>query len=245
MILAAGLGTRLMPLTASTPKALVKVNGTTLLEIAIRRLAAHGSREIIINIHHFPEQMLAFIRDYRQPGVTLAVSDESGELLDTGGAILHARWFLDGKEPFLVHNVDVISDISLDDLYQSHIKSGNLATLAVSERKSSRYFLFDKKSHLAGWKDTANNVIRHAGRADITSRPLAFSGIHVISPGIFPLLTEKGRFSIVDAYLRLAEKHPICAFRHSPDQWFDVGKPGQIEPAAAYLSSIAFKPGQP
>jgi len=236
LILAAGLGTRLMPLTANTPKALVRIHGIPLLEIAIRKLTREGFSDITVNIHHHAGQIIDYLAGHPFPGARINVSDESEMLLDTGGAILHARRFLDGPEPFLVHNVDVISDIDLQALYRANRTGQHLATLAVSHRSSSRYFLFDDKGMMCGWKDTANNKTRWSGEPVDNAKPLAFSGVHVIHPGIFELLTEKGRFSIVDAYLRLARSHPVGSYFHTGNAWLDVGKKKQLPVAARYLS---------
>lgn len=228
LILAAGLGTRLMPLTADTPKTLVTVNGVTLLEIAIRKLAEAGFNEIIVNVHHHAAKVKDFIRDHTFPGAAIAISDESGLLLDTGGAILNARPFLDGNEPFLVHNVDVISNIDLHLLKESHDIKNSLATLSVIDRKTRRYFLFDDELRLAGWTDTSTGEKKWVGNPLKEARQLAFSGIHIIEPDIFDLFEEKGRFSIIDAYLSLAKKRPIFGYIQDDAVWFDVGKPDQI-----------------
>ena len=144
LILAAGLGTRLMPLTADIPKALVKVGGMTLLERAVRKLDSEGFSEIIVNVHHHGPKVIEFLAQLEVPGVNIAISDETGQLLDTGGGILKARWFLDGKEPFLVYNVDIITTLSLRKLFDDHLHNQCLATLAVSDRETSRYLLFDR-----------------------------------------------------------------------------------------------------
>jgi len=237
LILAAGLGTRLMPLTATTPKALVSINGITLLEIAIRKLAGEGFNDIIVNVHHHASQVKEFLWRHHFQNVTISISDESDELLDTGGAILKARWFLDGKEPFLVHNVDVISDIRLKSLLDEHIKRGGLATLSVSDRQTRRYFLFDGYLKLNGWKDTSTGETRWAGDPVQQAQPLAFSGIHMINPEIFRLMEEKGRFSIIDTYLRLAKTKPIYGYLQAGQTWFDLGKPEQLEAVSRFLTN--------
>lgn len=235
MILAAGLGTRLMPLTAETPKSLIKLNGIPLLALAIGKLRQSGFSEIIVNIHHHAIQVIDFLnrKDYKD----IAVSDESHQLLETGGGILKARWFLDGSEPFLVFNVDVITSLDLRSLYAEHLNSKALATLAVSQRESGRYFLFNRYNNLCGWKYARDGSTRWAEDPDPSSIPLAFSGIHVISPSIFSLFTETGRFSIVEAYLRLAKTYPIKAFDHTGQTWFDLGKPEQIALVSEFLRS--------
>lgn len=235
MILAAGLGTRLMPLTSGTPKALVKLNGIPLLALAIGKLRQSGFSEIIVNIHHHALQVREFLD---QPGYRdISISDESGELLETGGGILKARWFLEGKDPFVVFNVDVISSVDLKKMFSQHIRSNALATLAVSERDSGRYFLFDQSLNLCGWKNARDGHTRWTAQPVPRSVPLAFSGIHVISPEIFGLFNETGRFSIVETYLRLAADYPIKAFNHTGEIWFDLGKPEQIDLVSEFLKS--------
>lgn len=236
MILAAGLGTRLMPLTAHTPKALVRVNGITLLELAIRKLASHGFNEIIVNVHHHAGQVVEYLEMNPFGDVTISISDEREQLLDTGGAILKAKWFLDGNEPFLVHNVDVISDINLKTMLDEHQKRGSLATLSVMDRVTKRYFLFDDELRLSGWTDTSTGEIRGIGGSFAQANQMAFSGIHIISPEIFELIQAKGRFSIIDTYLDLTANYPIHGYMQPGMTWFDLGKPEQVEIVSRYLS---------
>jgi NDP-sugar pyrophosphorylase family protein len=235
MILAAGLGTRLKPLTSRIPKALVKVNGMTLLEIAIRKLSGEGFSDIIINVHHHAGQIIDLLKSDFYPNLNIAISDESGQLLDTGGAIRKAKWFLDGDEPFLVHNVDVISDISLDLLMKKHLENDKLATLSVMDRKSKRYMLFDQSLRLSGWKNISTGEVRWAGKPIPGARQLAFSGIHVISPKIFTLMENTEKFSVIDTYLRLAAEHPIYGQVYEGTAWFDLGKPEQIDLVSNYI----------
>jgi len=236
MILAAGLGTRLMPLTAHTPKALVRVNGVTLLEMTIRKLAKEGFNEIIVNVHHFARQVVDYLEMSQFGNVTISISDEREQLLDTGGAILKAKWFLDGNEPFLVHNVDVVSDINLKTMLDIHQIRGSLATLSVMDRVTKRYFLFDDELRLSGWTDTSSGDIRWAGDPVQQARQLAFSGIHIISPEIFNRIEEIGKFSIIDTYLDLTAKYPIHGYVQPGMTWFDLGKPEQVELVSRYLS---------
>jgi N-acetyl-alpha-D-muramate 1-phosphate uridylyltransferase len=236
LILAAGLGTRLMPLTASIPKALVSINGKTLLEIAINKLANEGFNDIIINVHHHSEKVIDFLKSRQFQGARISISDESSQLLDTGGAILKARWFLDGHEPFLVHNVDIVSDISLQTLLNEHVAKGGLATLSVSHRQTKRYFLFDDDLKLKGWTDISSGEIRWAGEAVPQARQLAFNGIHMINPEIFNLFEEEGKFSIIGSYLRLAQDHLIFGQVQPHNTWFDLGKPDQLSLVSEFLS---------
>jgi NDP-sugar pyrophosphorylase family protein len=245
LILAAGLGTRLLPLTADIPKALVRINGVTLLEMAIRRLVAEGFDEIIINVHHHADKVKAFIRENEFNGALIAISDESDRLLDTGGAILKAREFLDGNDPFLVHNVDVISNIDLQAVMNKHMERKGLATLPVMDRKTNRYFLFDTELRLQGWTDISTGEERWVGNPLTDTKKLAFSGIHIISPKIFGLFDMDGRFSIIDTYLRLAARRPVYGSFQEGAVWFDVGKPDQLDAVSVYLSDHPEFPRKP
>lgn len=236
MILAAGLGTRLRPLTDNRPKAMVEISGHTLLEITIACLRGLGVREIIINVHHFANMILDYLKDHDNFGMRIEVSHEE-VLLDTGGGLKKAAWFLGGgpsatkDEPFILHNVDVISTIDLQRMVEAHKKNQALATLAVQERKTSRYLLFDEHSQLCGRRIVKEEKTEIA-RPSQNMTEVAFAGIHVISPRIFPLLTEEGVFSIVPAYLRLAAQgEKIQAFRADEYYWRDLGKPENIRQA--------------
>lgn len=236
MILAAGLGTRLRPLTDGRPKALVEVGGRTLLEIALARLSSFGIREVIINVHHFAEKIVDYLKENRNFGMEIAVSREDGLLLDTGGGLKKAAYFFlqnstSTEEPLLLHNVDVISTIDLRRITQFHLENHALATLAVQQRQSSRYLLFDDQLQLCGRKSSADGkpeLVRHSPHL----RPLAFSGIHVISPRLFSLMTEEGVFSIITPYLRLAAQgEKILAFRADEYQWRDLGRLDDVRQA--------------
>jgi len=236
MVLAAGLGTRLRPLTNDRPKALVEVGGRTLLEITLTRLRKFGVRDAIINVHHYADMVIDRMKAAGNLGMHIEFSRED-VLLDTGGGLKQAGWFLGGRsgaqaeEPFILHNVDVISNIDLQRMVESHRQTKALATLAVQERKSSRYLLFYEQGRLCGRrlvKEEKTEVVRPSQQMT----ELAFSGIHVISPRIFSLLTEEGIFSIVPAYLRLAaQDEKIMAFRADEYYWRDLGKPENIRQA--------------
>jgi NDP-sugar pyrophosphorylase family protein len=223
MVLAAGLGTRLRPMTDNRPKALVEIAGRTLLEITLSRLRSFGIREVIINVHHFAGMVVAYLRANDNFGMHIEISTED-VLLDTGGGLKKAAWFLD--EPFILHNVDVISSIDLRRMVEFHTEHQALATLAVQNRKTSRYLLFDDKLHLRGRQATPDPQVPS----------LAFSGIHVISPRIFEMITEEGVFSIIPCYLRLAAQgEKILAFRSDEYYWRDLGKPENLIQAAEDL----------
>jgi NDP-sugar pyrophosphorylase family protein len=232
MILAAGLGTRLRPLTDSRPKALVEINGRTLLEITLTRLRRFGLREVMVNAHHFAGMIMEYVRAH-DFGMRIEISCED-ELLDTGGGLKKASAFFledQGHQPFLLHNVDVISSIDLGRMIASHRASRALATLAVQRRESSRQLLFDHQLQLCGRQSGGDDpeLVCRVGEA----QPLAFCGIHVISPQIFQLMTEDGAFSIIDCYLRLAAQgEKVAGFRADEYYWRDVGKPESIRRAA-------------
>lgn len=230
MIFAAGLGTRLGSHTTHCPKALVPVLNRPLLEWNILNIKNFGFDKIVINVHHFSEQVIDFLAENQNFGVEIHISDERELLLETGGGLKNAASLLTGDAPFLVHNVDILSNLDLNELYQAHIEANALSTLAVSTRNTSRYLLFDQKNRLTGWENVRTGEIREARPC---KHPLqfAFSGIHIIDPRIFPLITEAGKFSIIDVYLRLAQNHEIKAFEHDSSQWVDVGKPENISVA--------------
>ena len=228
MILAAGLGTRLKPFTDSHPKALAIINGKTILQRNIEFLGRFGISEIIINVHHFANQVIDFLKKNNDLGSKITISDEGDEVLETGGGLKKARWFFEGDDsPFIVMNVDVLTDINLRKMIEQHNKLQPLATLAVTNRHTSRYFLFDEVDLLCGWKNikTGEQKISREASGYVQK---AFSGVHLISPKIFPLMYMDGKFSIVDLYLELSKTHAITAFDHSNSKFIDVGKPDSI-----------------
>jgi NDP-sugar pyrophosphorylase family protein len=235
MVLAAGLGTRLRPLTNDRPKALVTVDGRTLLQITIERLRAIGVGDIIVNVHHFAEMMIDYLKANNNFGLHIEISCEE-ELLDTGGGLKKAAWFFLGEasntgEPFILHNVDVISNIDLTRMVQFHIERRSLATLAVQTRKTSRYLLFDDKGQLCGrraWPDGKIETVRPVS----DPQAKAFSGIHIISPDLLTKIGEEGAFSIIPTYLRLAGAgEKITGFDADDYYWRDLGKPDSIAQA--------------
>lgn len=234
MILAAGLGTRLRPLTNDRPKALVEIDGRTLLEITLARLRSFGVRDVIVNVHHFADKVVDYLKAHDSFGMRIEISREA-VLLDTGGGLKKAAHFFledNAGEHFLVHNVDIISNIDFERIVQRHLDCGALATLAVQERASSRQLLFDDNNRLCGRRTEGEpaEVVRSAPRC----HPLAFCGIHVISRRIFPLLTEEGVFPVVPAYLRLAAQgESIMAFRADEYSWRDLGTVESIRQASA------------
>jgi N-acetyl-alpha-D-muramate 1-phosphate uridylyltransferase len=230
MILAAGLGTRFAPWTDRHPKALAPVNGKSLLQRNIEYLQVYGIRDVVVNVHHFAPQIINALVVNDGWGSKITISDESDQVLETGGGLQKARPFLD-KGPFVLMNADVLTDMDLGKMIDDHLRHHQLATLAVTDRSTSRYFLFDGNQELCGWRNVKTGQERIARAVDGT--PKAFSGIHVIDPAIFPLITREGKFSIVDVYLDLAGDRAIRSFDHSQTKFIDVGKPESVAQAEA------------
>ncbi len=232
MLLAAGLGTRLKPFTDKHPKALAQVNGKTVLQKNIEYLAQYGITDIIVNVHHFADQIIQTVEANNGFGSNLIISDERNEVLETGGGIKKASWFFEKeKEPFVVMNVDILTDMHMDEMIKEHQEKKPLATLAVTQRKTSRYFLFDELDHLCGWKNILTGEQKITRPAEKLTEK-AFSGIHILEPRIFSLMERKGKFSMVDAYLDFAKQHFINFFDHSDSKFIDVGKPENLLEAA-------------
>lgn len=237
MIFAAGVGTRLQPISLHTPKALVSPGNKPMLQLVAEKLIRAGVNRLVINIHHHPELMRNFISRMHYPGVEIIISDETDQLLDTGGGLLKAAHLLMGNEPVILHNVDVLSDVDLKAMMNFHLQHNPLATLAVSERPAQRTFLWES-DQLAGWENRATGE-----KILCTSKPpsqpasLAFSGIHIVQPDIFSLITETGVFSITPVYLRLAGNNKIIPFRHNHELWADIGSAEKLQLAAAMLQN--------
>lgn len=208
---------------------MVLVAGKPLLQHAIEKLVMHQISDITINVYHFADQIISFLNDHPFPGVQIHLSDEREELLDTGGGLKKAACFLRGEEPILIYNVDVISNLDLTSLEHYHLTSGSLATLVVRQRETSRYLMFDEQMQLAGWKNFSNGETK-ISRQDLfdSSLPYAFSGIQVVQPEIFNLISEEGKFPIMDLYLRLAKTQKIHGYVDNSSIWMDLGKPEQL-----------------
>ena len=237
MIFAAGLGTRLQPVTNHIPKALVEVNGITLLELCIRKLIKHGFDRVIINVHHFGEQIIDFVANHSFDA-EIVISDERQLLLDTGGGLKKASQLLVQDTPLLIHNVDVLSAIDLADLYRRHCQSNASATVAVAERETSRYLLFDTEDNLTGWinRKTGETIWAKPEQRDYTMQ-LAFSGIHVVNKQLIDRLPPIAPYSIIPQYISMASHISIKAYRHKAEEWLDVGKPDTL----AIANSFAIK----
>jgi len=223
MILAAGLGTRLKPLTDHKPKALLKWEGKPLLEQIILKLKSSGFTSIIINVHHHAGLIMDFVKQKDDFGIEIKFSHEADELLDTGGGIANASWFF-REDPFLVYNVDILSDIDLRAMYKDHLKSGAIATLAVKERVTTRSLLMSEDAKLKGWRDNRTGETILTGTSAEGLVPIAFSAVHIMDPKVFALFPKEKRFPLMPFYLDLAKTHPVNLYRHDRDSWADMGK---------------------
>ncbi len=237
MILAAGLGRRLKPLTDSTSKALVPLAGKPLLFYIIEKLIAAGINQIIINVHHFAETIIKYVEQNKKFGIEIVFSHEE-TLLDTGGGLKKASWFFNDGQPFILHNVDVLSGIDLRQMLAYHNQKKTLVTLAVRQRKTSRYLLFNQENRLVGWQSLETGNTEMVGESAQNPENLSFMGIHVLSPEIFPLLPGENIFSIIKAYLDLAKRgYTIIGYRNDEDFWVDLGRKENLQKAEDYILS--------
>lgn len=238
MIFAAGMGSRLKPLTDNMPKALIPVNGKPMLEHIILKLKDAGFHHLIINIHHMGEQILDFLAANQNFGIKIDISDERDYLLDTGGGIKKASQFLRGNEPFLIHNVDILSNVDLRKIYESHLETKPLATLLVSKRNTSRYFLFNKENKLCGWRNHETGEVKsyYPYFNPEQYNEYAFSGVHVLSPEILDWMDEwTGKFSIINFYLSICARTDIQAYLTENLRLIDIGKPEALAKAEEWL----------
>ncbi|TKG97341.1 nucleotidyltransferase family protein [Puteibacter caeruleilacunae] len=240
MIFAAGLGSRLRPLTNDRPKALVEVAGKPLLQHCIENLKDVGVTKVVINIHHFGQKIIDFLEEHNNFDIDIRISDERDELLDTGGGLKKASSILlsmltEENEPILIINVDIISSVSLKNVIAQHQEHENMATLVVRDRSTSRYLLFNDEQQLVGWTNISTKEVKESRPLKGDENRLAFSGIHVISPNIFQLITEEGKFSIIHTYLHLAKTQKIQAYHDKSKLWFDLGKFEQLKQAEEIL----------
>jgi NDP-sugar pyrophosphorylase family protein len=237
MIFAAGLGSRLKPLTNERPKALVEVCGEPLISNIIKKLKNAGVTDIIVNVHHFADQLTSYLLE-NDFGVNISISDESRFLLDTGGGLKKAASFFNDGKPFFAYNVDIQSDIDLVKMYNQHVASNALATLAVKNRKSMRFLLFDDNFQLSGWENLASKELRLINHKREELNAYAFSGIQIVDPKVFEMFAEVGKFSIIDVYLRVADKECVKAYLHNDDYWFDLGTFKQLQEAQDFLGKL-------
>ena len=227
MLFAAGLGSRLKPWTDHHPKALALVNGKTLLQRNIEYLQKNGIDEVIINVHHFADQIIDVVKKSNGWGTNITISDETDAVLETGGGLQKAAWYFEGVNDFIVMNVDILTDMNLTAMIQQHQQQKPLATLAVSDRDTSRYFLFDENNTLCGWRNVKTGEEKISKRSNAIFQK-AFSGIHIINQDLLQLIKQQGKFSMVDVYLDLAKEHIISSYDHTGAQLIDVGKPENI-----------------
>jgi NDP-sugar pyrophosphorylase family protein len=234
MIFAAGLGKRLGSITESIPKALVDINGKTALQMAVEKCSLKGFDEIIINVHHFADMVEDEVKRLNKIGFSISVSDEREKLLENGGGLYKARGFF-GKDPFLLYNVDIISDLDLSLLYRSHIEKEGLATLAVRHRPGKRFLLIDEEGQIRGWRNISTGEEILAGVSGEGLSEIAFSSMHIVEPEIFNYMRE-GIYSLIDLYLSLATEHKIFTLIHDEGYWVDVGTPESLEYVRELLS---------
>ncbi|MGB6082959.1 MAG: nucleotidyltransferase family protein [Moheibacter sp.] len=232
LLFAAGLGTRLKPFTDNHPKALAVVNGRTLLERNIEYLKSYGINEFVINVHHFADQIVDFLEKNEDFGVKIQISDESDEVLETGGGLVKAKDLL-GNQPFLVMNVDILTDLNIPELINFHLDNQPLVTLAVSARESSRKLLFEENNQLKGWKNLNSGEEIVVSEKPLTEK--AFSGIHIIHPEIFEKMPSSGKFSIMTTYMELMKTEKILGFEHSGGILVDVGRPESVLEAEKFF----------
>jgi N-acetyl-alpha-D-muramate 1-phosphate uridylyltransferase len=232
MIFAAGLGTRFKPWTDHHPKALAMVNGKSLLQRNIEYLQAQGITDVVVNVHHFADQIVEAVAHNKGWGSQVTISDETDAVLETGGGLVKARPLLDGDGPFVTINADILTDFNIADLLAFHRQEQALISFAVSERITSRYFLFDDDNRLSGWTNTQTGEEKMV-RPGNNLRRMAYSCVVVFEPAVFPLIRQTGKFSLTDMYLDLAPEHKIMGFPHSGDRWMDVGKTESVKKAEA------------
>ena len=227
MIFAAGLGKRLGSITENLPKALVVVNGKTVLQMAVEKCSFYGFDDIIINVHHFADMVEDEVKRLNKMGFSISVSDEREMLLENGGGLYKARGFFD-KKPFLLYNVDIVSDLDLNILFRLHLEKKGLATLAVRHRPGKRFLLVDNEGQLRGWRNISTGQQILAGVKDDGLSEIAFSSMHIVEPEIFDYMHE-GIYSMIDLYLKLAPDHQIYTLKHDEGYWIDVGTPESLE----------------
>ena len=230
MIFAAGLGTRFKPWTDTHPKALALVNGKSLLQRNIEYLQQYGITDVVINVHHFAQQVIDAVKENNGWGSTIIISDETTEVLETGGGLLKAKELLAGDGSFVTLNADILTDLNINDLINFHKNKKALISFGITYRKSSRNFLFDEDNRLCGWQNSSTGEQRIA-IAKENLQPMAYSCVVVFEKNIFDLISQKGKFSLVDTYLSLANQYPIYGYDHTGDKLVDVGKPESVATA--------------
>lgn len=239
LVFAAGLGTRLRPLTDHKPKALVELCGVTMLERVITNIKNSGITDVVVNVHHFGDQIIDFLKDKDNFGINITISDERDLLLDTGGGILKARHLLEGDEPFLVHNADILTDLNLAEMIAYHKANGADVTLLAKQRSTQRYLVFGENNQMVGWTNIATGEVKPA---DLVVKQenslLAFGGVHVISPRIFDSLAKfatEPKFSIMQYYIAACCDISIAGYNPDGYNWFDIGKIETLQKAELFL----------
>lgn len=255
MIFAAGLGTRLGDITREKPKALVEVGGEPMLKRVILKLKSAGITDMVVNVHHHGEAIIDYLNANNNFGISIAISDERDQLLDTGGGLLKARGFLDGYEPILIHNADILTDFDIHEMERAHSLSKSEATLLVANRATSRYLLFDRNMRMVGWKNVKtgevrspfSNLLENPVCPEEEIQPLAFGGVHIVNPSIFPMLasyTDEAKFSITPFYTDSCAALRIKGYLPSQEyNWIDIGKPDSLTAAENIVSRL--RPIQP
>ncbi|WP_232468326.1 nucleotidyltransferase family protein [Alkalitalea saponilacus] len=237
MIFAAGKGTRLKPYTNQCPKALVKVGELTMLEIALRKLSRIGIKRVVINVHHFADQIIKFLKDYPADNMEILISDEREQLLDTGGGLLNAQMLFDEEEPILIYNVDVLTNAPIEKLIDYHIENDNLVSMMVQKRDASRFLHFDETDQLCGWSNPKTGETIVSLEANQTEK-LGFNGIHIIEYEVLDLITKTGVFPIVPEYLELSKNFPVKGWSNWSGDWFDIGTPEKLENVNEFVASL-------
>lgn len=235
MIFAAGIGSRLKPYTDSKPKALIEVNGKPLLTHAIEYLRSFGINDIVINVHHFGQQIVEFCTN-NNFGVNITISDETNELLDTGGGLKKASTFFSGIDPIVILNADILTNINIDKMLNEHIKERNIATLAVRNRLSSRKLIFNQYEELVGWKNISTSETIEVSDINEHAKEYAFSGLQIVSPKLFQHFPDVNKFSIIKLYLEIAKYQKIGAYVQSDGYWFDVGTNEKLREANKFFN---------
>jgi NDP-sugar pyrophosphorylase family protein len=236
MIFAAGLGTRFKPWTDKHPKALAVVNGKSLLQYTVEYLQQYGIRKVVVNVHHFADQVIDAIKKNNGWGSEITISNEEDEVLETGGGLLKAKDLLKGQR-FITVNVDILTDLNIDKFIHHHLLTNSFISLAIAERKTSRFLLFDENNRLCGWRNIKNDAIVEKIAMPAQSYfQKAYSGIAIFEPGVFEHISLKGKFSLIDVYLRLAQTKIISGFDHTGDKWVDVGRPESVADAEKLFS---------
>jgi len=235
IIFAAGRGSRLGKITDTRPKALVEIGGITMLEHAIQNLKKHSVNEIIINVHHFADQIEEFLKMKRNFNIRLEISNERENLLETGGGLIKASWFFDDKNPFLTYNVDILTNLDISSMVKFHTASDALVSLAGKIRETQRYFISDQNHRLCGWENIKTGESINSLDIEGKAERVGYSGISIMSPRIFELIVEKGAFTLTPVFLRLAGKHRLMVYRHDNDYWTDIGSPKRLKEAETYF----------